>query len=142
MGKQQKHIKGLALVALMMLGALSIMATGCGGGDGGDSTTITQQALIGTWDITGSHKDNYSVIGTISFGAEEALTYDLFQVNHNPPPAQRPIILVGAGTWRLNGSSLTMNFDNGVVYEGIPQGNSSNFSLACSNGWTLNFSRR
>jgi len=52
MGKQQKHIKGLALVALMMLGALSVMATGCGGGDGGDSTIITQETLIGKWGIS------------------------------------------------------------------------------------------
>ena len=141
MGKQQKHIKGLALVALMMLGALSIMATGCGGGDGGDSTIITQETLIGKWGITGSHTDNYSLSGTISLGDGGALTYELVQLNLNQP-GLKPMILFGAGTWTFNGSSLSLTFDYGVVSEGIPQGNSNNFSMVCSNGWTLNFSRR
>jgi hypothetical protein len=37
MRKQQKIIKGLLLLALMIFGALSIMAAGCGGGGGGAS---------------------------------------------------------------------------------------------------------
>jgi hypothetical protein len=124
----------------MMLVALSVMASGCGGGDGGDSTAITQQTLVGKWDIRGSHTDGYSLTGKISLGAEGALSYELVQLNLNQP-GLKPIVLIGAGTWTFNGSSLLLTFEYGVVSEGIPQGNSNNFSMVCSNGWTLNFSR-
>ena len=143
MGKQQKLIKGLPLLALMMFGALSIMATGCGGGGGndGDGTTITQQTLIATWDITASHSQGITQSGTILLSDGEELTYNLVQLISNPP-GQRPIILIGTGTWTLNESSLTLTFDTGVVYQATAQGNSTNFSMDCSNGWTLNFSRK
>ena len=141
MGRQQKHIKGLVLLALMMFGALSIMVTGCGGSDDGDSTTINQQTLVATWGITGSHTQGYTESGTMSLSAEGALTYELVQINNNIP-GLKPSILVGTGTWTFNGSSLTLTFDSGVVDEGAVQGNSTYFSVACSNGWTLNFSRK
>jgi hypothetical protein len=143
-GKQQKHIKGLALLALMMFGALSIIVTGCSGSDDGDSTTINQQTLVGTWGITGSHTDNYSLSGTISLSADGALTYELVQLNHNQPGV-KPLVMIGTGTWTFDGSLLTLRlliFGSDVVHQGIPQGNSTEFSMVCSNGWTLNFSRK
>jgi len=149
MGKKQKKIKGLVLLALMMFTALSIMTTGCGGDDGGDGSSdgiaISQQTLVSTWDITGSHPNGFTYIGTISLSADEALTYNLMQINNNPPPGQRPIISIGTGTWGLNGSLLTLTLDSGlmsgIVYQGTTQGSSTTFSMVCSNGWTLDFSR-
>ncbi len=52
------------------------------------------------------------------------------------------MILIGTGTWTFDGPSLTLTFDTGVVYQGAAQGNSTDFSMVCSNGWTLNFSRK
>ena len=139
MGKQQKLIKGLPLLALMMFGALSIMATGCGGDNAGDGTAITQQTLVATWDIAASHSQ-ITQSGTILLSDNGELTYNLVQLNLNQP-GLKPMILIGTGTWTFNESSLTLTFDTGVVYEAIAQGDSTNFSMACSNGWTLNFSR-
>jgi len=145
MGTQQKLIKGLPLWALMMFSALSIMATGCsgGGGDNGDGTTITQQTLVAIWDIRASHSQDITQSGTIFLSAGGELTYNLVQLNSNPP-GLKPMILIGTGTWTLNESSLllTLTFDTGVVHQATAQGNSTNFSMACSNGWTLNFSRK
>jgi hypothetical protein len=124
----------------MMFGALSIMVTGCGGDDG-DGTAITQQTLVATWDIRASHDPGITQSGTISLSAEGGLIYNLVQLSSNPP-GLKPMILIGTGTWTLNESSLTMTFDTGVVYQATAQGNSTNFSMACSNGWTLNFSRK
>jgi hypothetical protein len=137
---QQNH-SGLALLALIVFGALSILIAGCGDSGEGNGTTITQQTLAATWDIRGTHYQGYAESGMISLGADGALNYELVQVNNNVP-AQKPIILIGTGTWTFNGSSLTLTFDRGVVDEGIPQGNSTTFSMVCSNGWTLNFSRK
>lgn len=141
MGKQQKLIKRLPLLALMMFGALSIMVTGCGGDDDGDGTTITQQTLVATWDIRASHTQGITQSGTISLSAGGELTYNLVQLNLNQP-GLKPMILIGTGIWTLNESSLTLTFDTGVVYQATAQGNSTNFSMACSNGWTLDFSRK
>ncbi len=141
MERQQKHIKGLALLTLMMLGVLSIMVTGCGGGDDGDGTTITSQTLVAAWGIRASHDQGITQSGTISLSAEGALTYELVQLNLNQP-GLKPTILVGIGTWMFDGSSLTLTFDTGVVDQGTAQGNSTEFSMVCSNGWTLNFSRK
>jgi hypothetical protein len=141
MGGQQKKIKGFALLVLMMFGALSIMVTGCGDSGDGGATTLTQQTLVATWGITASHPQGYKENGKISLNADGALTYELVQVNNNVP-ALKPMILIGTGTWTFNGSSLTLTFDSGVVDEGVVQGDTTNFSMACSNGWTLNFIRK
>jgi hypothetical protein len=140
--RQQRRIRGLALLAWTMLGVLSIMTVGCGGSsDNSDSTIINQQTLVATWDVTGSHTQGFRLIGTISLGADGTLTHELMQIN-DTIPAQRPIILIGKGTWAFDGSSLTLIFEYGVVDQGTAQGDSTNFSMVCSNGWTLNFSRR
>ena len=141
MGRQPKRIEGLALLALIMFGALSIMVTGCGDGGDGNDTTINQQTLVATWDITASSVSGLTQTGTISLAAEGALTYELFQLNLNQP-GQKPLILIGTGTWTFDEPSLTLTFDTGVILQGIPQGNSTDFSMVCSNVWTLNFSRK
>ena len=141
MGRQPKRIEGLALLALIMFGALSIMVTGCGDGGDGNDTTINQQTLVATWDITASSVSGLTQTGTISLAAEGALTYELFQLNLNQP-GQKPLILIGTGTWTFDAPSLTLTFDTGVIYQGAAQGNSTDFSMVCSNGWTLNFSRK
>jgi hypothetical protein len=141
MGGQQKHIKGLALLGLIMFGALSIMVTGCGDSGDGNGTTLTQQTLVASWGIRASHGQDITQSGTISLKDEGALTYELVQLNLNPP-GLKPMILIGTGTWTFDGSSLTMTFDTGVVDQGTPQGNSTEFSMVCANGWTLNFSRK
>lgn len=139
MGRQPKRIEGLALLALIMFGALSIMVTGCGDGGEGNDTTINQQTLVATWDITASSVSGLTQSGTISLAAEGALTYELVQLN---PTGQKPLILIGTGTWTFDAPSLTLTFDRGVILEGIPQGDSTDFSMVCSNVWTLNFSRK
>lgn len=141
MGRQEKHIKGLALLALIMFSALSIVVTGCGDGGNGGGTAITPQTLVASWGITASHDPGITQSGTISLSAEGALAYELVQLNLNQP-GLKPMVLIGIGTWTLDGLSLTMTFDTGVVYQGTPQGNSTDFSMICSNGWTLNFSRK
>lgn len=124
-----------------MFGALSIMATGCGDGGDGNNTTITQQTLVAAWGIRASHDQGITQSGTISLSAEGALTYELVQLNLNQP-GLKPMVLIGTGTWMFDGSSLTMTLDTGVVDQGTAQGNSTEFSMVCSNGWTLNFSRK
>jgi len=143
--KQQKLIKGLPLLALMTFGALSIMATGCGSDsrNDGDGTIITQQSLVAIWDIRASHSEGITQNGTISLNDGGELVYNIVQLKSNPP-GLKPMILIGTGTWTLNESSLllTLTFDTGVVHQAIAQGNNTNFSMDCFNGWTINFSRR
>jgi hypothetical protein len=144
MGRLQEHNKGLALLALIMFGALSLMVIGCGDGGDGNDTTINQQTLVAAWGIRASHDPGITQTGTISLNDEGALTYELVQLNLNQP-GLKPMILIGTGTWTFDGSALTMTlliYGSDVVYQGTPQGNSTEFSMVCSNGWTLNFSRK
>jgi hypothetical protein len=144
MGRQQRHIKGFALLALIMFGALSITVAGCGEGGDGNGTTITQQTLVAPWSIRASHSQGYTQSGTISLNDEGVLTYELVQLNLNQPGV-KPLILIGTGTWTFDGSVLTLTlviYGSDVVHQGTPQGDSTNFSMVCSNGWTLNFSRK
>ena len=144
MERKQRHSKGLALLAWIMFGALSIMVIGCGDGGDGSDTTINQQTLAAAWSIRGSHDPGITQTGTISLNDGGALTYELVQLNLNQP-GLKPTILIGTGTWTFNGSSLTLTlliFGSDVVHQGTPQGDSTNFSMVCSNGWTLNFTRK
>lgn len=141
MGRQQKHLKELAPLLVMVFGALSIIITGCDGGDDRDddnAATITQQTLVATWDIAASNPQGYTQNGTISLNDDGTLAYELVQINKNVP-AQRPMVLIGTGTWTFDRTSLTMTFDSGIVYQGTTQGDSTTFSIICSNGWTLDF---
>jgi hypothetical protein len=104
-----------------------------GGSTGGG--TITTQSLVATWGFTGSNASGTTGSGTIQLNSGGSYTYNYTQSNLQTPQT-------GSGTWTLNGSTLTLTFDAGAVYQGTAQGNSTNFSMVCSNGWTLNFTRR
>lgn len=105
---------------------------------GGSSGAITQQTLAATWGVTGSSAWGGRTSGTMELRSGGTGTYTITDVL----PGQSPNTYSGTFTWSLNGSTLTLTFDRGAVYQGSAQGNSSSFSMTCSNGWTLNFTRR
>jgi hypothetical protein len=90
---------------------------------------VTQQSLVGTWGVTGSTASGGATSGTMILTSGGTLTYNLAQT-------------AGTGNWSLSGLSLTITLNTGVVYYGSAQGDSNNFSIVCTNGWTLNFSRK
>ena len=138
-------IIGITAGAIAVTGGVAVAAAGSSGSSssGSSGTTpldpqITQQTLAATWGFTGSTASGSTVSGTMQLSSGGSLTYNGTQTN----PGQSPSTSTGTGGWTLNGSSLTLTFDLGAIYQGTAQGNSTNFSMVCSNGWTLNFSRR
>ena len=138
-------IIGITAGAIAVTGGVAVAAAGSSSGSssGSSGTTpldpqITQQTLAATWGFTGSTASGSTVSGTMQLSSGGSLTYNGTQTN----PGQSPSTSTGTGGWTLNGSSLTLTFDLGAIYQGTAQGNSTNFSMVCSNGWTLNFSRR
>jgi hypothetical protein len=137
---------GIVAGALVLTGGVAAVAAGSSGGGGGDSgggggtldTHITQQTLAATWGVTGSSTWGATTSGTIPLSPGGTYTYNLSTVQPGRPATTQ----TGTGTWTLSGSTLSLRFDAGAVYTGTTQGDSTNFSMVCDNGWTLNFSRR
>lgn len=139
-GMSTAAIAGIALGGAAVVGGIAAAAGGGGGDDGGSGgdTTITQQTLVATWGITASSTWGATSSGTIILRSGGSYTYDL----NTTQPGQATTHEAGSGTWSLSGTSLTLTFDQGAVYYGTAQGTSQSFSMSCSNGWTLHFSRR
>ncbi len=143
-GLSTAAIAGIAIGGAVVIGGAAALAGGGGGGSSSSSsstldTNITTQTLAATWGITGTRPASGSTTsGTIVMSPAGTYTYSLTTIH----PGSSPSTGTGTGRWSLTGSSLTLTFDAGAVYNGTAQGNSTNFSMVCSNGWTLNFSRR
>ena len=132
---------GSGVAAAAIAGGTAVAVSGGGGGGGGDSHSeaLTEQTIVGTWDVTGTSTEGSTLSGTIIFYSNQTYSYNwtqYFSGSSTPTPGS------GSGTWTLSGTYLTMNFDGGAVYEGQASGNSKNFTLvATNNPWTLNFKR-
>ena len=108
----------------------------------GGSTTdppddLTEQTIIGGWNLTGSATTGYSTVGTITFIDDGTFTYNY--TVYEPGGSSHPG--GGTGTWTLSGDYLTMTFDAGAVYQGQASGDAKAFTMLSDNGWTLNFAR-
>ena len=92
------------------------------------SNVLTTGTIVSKWSVSGSKGVN-TTSGTITFNQGSSYTYSLSDSG------------TGTGTWSLQGSSLTLNFDQGAVYLGTATGTATNFTMVSSNGWTLTFVR-
>jgi hypothetical protein len=130
-----------ALAVAAVGGGVAAASGGSGGGGGNDNggTTLTNQSIVASWGVTGSNVGSGATSsGSIQFNQNGSYSYSLRDVF---PSGAQPVA-TGSGSWNLNGSSLTLSFDKGAVYQGTATGNSTAFTMNSSNGWTLNFTRR
>jgi hypothetical protein len=140
---------GLSTVTIVAAAAaVGGVAAAAGGGKSGGSTSVsasptptalTNQSIVSLWNTSGSHNSSgQTTDGKLTFNSDGSYSYTL--VTHRTggladAPAQ------GVGTWALNGTNLILTFDRGAIYNGTASGNSVNFTMVSSNGWTLNFAR-
>lgn len=131
---------GISTTALVIGGVVAAAAVGGAAAassssddDGGSAEELTSSTIVGSWSVTGSSTYGSTTSGTITFNNGGSYTYTLNTSGYGAES--------GSGTWTLSGSNLNMRFDAGAVYNGTATGNSRNFTMNSSNGWTLNFSR-
>ncbi len=132
------------LVGAGVLGAAALggAAAAIGGGGGGSSSggkELTEDTIVGTWSVTGSHPAGSTTSGKITYNENGSFSYNLSTLHLGDTS---PSTEAGGGNWSLSGTYLTMNFDAGAIYEGYASGDSKSFVLdSTNNGWTLNFKR-
>jgi len=102
---------------------------GGGGGDNGEPQDLTEKTIEGAWNVSGSHTDGRTASGNITFNKDKTYSYYLSDAGD------------GTGNWTLDGTNLTLTFDEGAVYTGTATGDSNAFVMVSDNGWTLNFTR-
>jgi hypothetical protein len=106
--------------------------------DNDSGEDLTEQTITGNWNVTGTSIYDWSTRGPVYFNENGSFTYDLT----NTEPDGTISNSSGSGTWTLNGSNLTLNFDRGAVYTGTATGDSDAFVMVDNNiGWTLTFKR-
>lgn len=118
-------VAGAAAVAVV--GGAAVAGGGGGGSGGGEE--LTSQTILGGWSVSGSHTDGRTTSGTVTFNDGGGYSYNFSDSGS------------GSGSWNLSGTNLVMSFDKGAVYNGTVSGDSKNFTMKSSNGWTLNYSR-
>jgi len=125
-------------VAVLVGGAVAI---GSSGGGGGDSTPAVPQTpptpdqLVAPWHAEGNQPGSgLTYSGTYHLYQGGGLGYDL-RVSDGEH-------LVGGGSWRLDGYTLSLHTDHGSLYRGdfVP-GNISTVSLNANTGWNLTLTR-
>ncbi|MFZ2632013.1 MAG: lipocalin family protein, partial [Desulfosalsimonadaceae bacterium] len=135
-------IVGVGIGAAAVAGGTAAAVSGGGGGGGGggghdEPQDLTEKTIEGNWNVSGSSTFGWTTSGNITFNENGSYTYVL----HDKAPDQPVTDDSGSGTWTLVGTTLTLNFDAGAVYNGTATGDSDAFTMVSDNGWTLNFAR-
>jgi hypothetical protein len=130
----------IGIGAAVLVGGGVAIAVGSGGG-GGDSTPDVPQTpptmdqLVAPWHAEGNQPGSgLTYSGTYHLYQGGSLGYDL-QVSDGEH-------LVGGGSWRLDGYTLSLHTDHGSLYRGdFAPGNISTVSLNANTGWNLTLTR-
>jgi len=124
--------------AVLLGGAVALGSSGGGGGDStppADPIPPTPDQLVAPWHAEGNQPGSgrtYS--GTYHLYQGGSLGYDLHISDGDH--------LVGGGSWRLDGYTLSLHTDHGSLYRGdfVP-GNITSVSLNANTGWNLVLTR-
>ncbi|MEW6079121.1 MAG: lipocalin family protein [Thermodesulfobacteriota bacterium] len=133
-------IVGTGVAAAAVVGGTAVALSGGGGGGGGNKQPedLTERTITGPWSVTGNSIYDWTTSGDMNFNDNGSFTYNL----HSILPDNSTTDSVGNGQWTLVGTTLTLNFDGGAVYNGTASGDSDAFTMVDNNiGWTLYFSR-
>lgn len=129
---------GVAVAAVGAVAAVAANNSDDDDGGGSSSTELTEDTIVGTWDVYGTYSSGESTTeGSITFNENESYSYSLKTTYSDDSTEDSS----GTGTWSLSGTDLTLTFDQGAIYSGTVSGNATAFTMDSSNGWKLDFSR-
>jgi len=126
-------------IAAVVIGALAIGGSSGGGGSSSpppEPTPPTADNLVSPWNAEGySPGSGKTYTGTYHLYQGGRLGYDIFRSDG--------VHLIGSGSWRINGYTLSMNTDHGSRYIGdFTPGNTNTITLVANNsGWVTTLSR-
>jgi len=125
--------------AVLVGGAVALGSSGGGDSDSTETaasqTPPTADQLVDPWHAEGNQPGSgRSYSGTFHLFQGGILGYDIYVSDGEH--------LVGGGSWRLDGYTLSIHTDHGSLYKGdFAPGNINVISLSSSTGWNLTLTR-